>query len=83
MPSERFFLGAGLFYGICWTTIVTVNLVYVVKTAHLDPRRLNGNGKDGLMARRNSERFTGSRGVGDGDNRVAARPRAHRVEQQE
>jgi DHA3 family tetracycline resistance protein-like MFS transporter len=37
MNSERFFLGACLFYGLCWSTMVTVNLVYMVKVAGLDP----------------------------------------------
>jgi MFS transporter, DHA3 family, tetracycline resistance protein len=40
MDSERFFLYASAFYGFCWTTIVTVNLVFMVKVAHLDPLQM-------------------------------------------
>ena len=40
MNSERFFLGACLYYGMCWSTMVTVNLVYMVKVAGLDPLQM-------------------------------------------
>ncbi len=40
MDSERFFLGASGFYGFCWTTMVTINLVFMVQVAHLDPLQM-------------------------------------------
>src|SRR5258705_6283615 len=40
MDSERFFLHANAFYGFCWNTIVTVNLVFMVKVAGLDPLQM-------------------------------------------
>ncbi len=40
MDAERFFLRANAFYGFCWATMVTVNLVFMVKVAHLDPLQM-------------------------------------------
>ncbi len=40
MDAERFFLRANAFYGLCWATMVTVNLVFMVKVAHLDPLQM-------------------------------------------
>ena len=40
MDSERFFLNASAFHGFCWSTIVTVTLVYMVTAARLDPLQM-------------------------------------------
>ena len=40
MDSYRFYLGARVFYAVCWTTIVTVNLVFMVEVAGLDPLQM-------------------------------------------
>ena len=40
MDSYRFYLGARGFYGICWTCMVTVNMVFMVEVAGLDPLQM-------------------------------------------
>ena len=40
MDSYRFYLGARVYYAICWTTTVTVNLVFMVQVAGLDPLQM-------------------------------------------
>jgi len=40
MDSYRFYLSARAFYAICWTTMVTVNLVFMVEVAGLDPLQM-------------------------------------------
>lgn len=40
MDPHRFYLGARTWFGFCWTTMVTVNLVYMVKAAGLDPLQM-------------------------------------------
>ncbi|MCZ6640309.1 MAG: MFS transporter [Gammaproteobacteria bacterium] len=40
MDSYRFYLGARGFYAICWTCMVTVNMVFMVEIAGLDPLQM-------------------------------------------
>lgn len=40
MDSYRFYLGARAFYAICWTCMVTVNMVFMVEVAGLDPLQM-------------------------------------------
>lgn len=40
MESERFYLRASAAYGLFWSTIVTVNLVFMVEVARLDPLQM-------------------------------------------
>lgn len=40
MDPYRFYLGARTWFGFCWTTMVTVNLVYMVEVAGLDPLQM-------------------------------------------
>lgn len=40
MDSYRFYLGARVYYAICWTTMTTVSLVYMVEVAALDPLQM-------------------------------------------
>jgi DHA3 family tetracycline resistance protein-like MFS transporter len=40
LDSYRFYLGARICYAICWTSMVTVNLVFMVEVAGLDPLQM-------------------------------------------
>ena len=40
IDAYRFYITARVFYAICWTTIVTLNLVYMVEVAGLDPLQM-------------------------------------------
>ena len=40
MDSERFYLRASAAYGLFWSTIVTVSLVFMVEVARLDPLQM-------------------------------------------
>ncbi len=40
MDSYRFYLGARAFYAICWACMVTVNMVFMVEVAGLDPLQM-------------------------------------------
>ena len=40
MDSYRFYLGARVYYAICWTTMVTVSMVFMVEVAELDPLQM-------------------------------------------
>jgi DHA3 family tetracycline resistance protein-like MFS transporter len=40
MDPYRFYLGARTWFGFCWTTMVTVNLVYMVEVAGLGPLQM-------------------------------------------
>jgi len=40
LDSYRFYLGARAFYAICWTCMVTVNMVFMVEVAGLDPLQM-------------------------------------------
>jgi DHA3 family tetracycline resistance protein-like MFS transporter len=40
LDSYRFYLGARVYYAICWTTTVTVSLVFMVEVAGLDPLQM-------------------------------------------
>ena len=40
MDPYRFYISARTFFGFCWTTMVTVNLVYMVEVAGLNPLQM-------------------------------------------
>lgn len=40
IAPERFYLGARAFYAVCWTLVVTVQLVYLVEVVKLDPLQM-------------------------------------------
>lgn len=40
LDSYRLYLGAAIYYRFCWATMVTINLVYLVRIAHLDPLQM-------------------------------------------
>ena len=40
MDPIRFYLAARGFYGLCWTTMVTVTLIFMVQVAGLDPLQM-------------------------------------------
>jgi DHA3 family tetracycline resistance protein-like MFS transporter len=40
LSSDRFYLFARVFYAVCWATMVTVNLVFMVEVAGLDPLQM-------------------------------------------
>jgi len=40
MDSYRFYLGSRIWYAICWSSMITVNLVYMVQVAGLDPLQM-------------------------------------------
>ncbi len=40
MDSERFYLGSRVWYAICWSCMITVNLVFMVQVAGLDPLQM-------------------------------------------
>lgn len=40
IAPERFYLGARAFYAVCWTLVVTVQLVYLVEVVGLDPLQM-------------------------------------------
>ena len=40
LDSERFYLRASAAYGLFWSTIVTVSLVFMVEVARLDPLQM-------------------------------------------
>jgi MFS transporter, DHA3 family, tetracycline resistance protein len=40
VDSERLYLRASAVYGVCWTLMVTVNLVFMVEIAGLDPLQM-------------------------------------------
>ncbi len=40
LDSYRLYLGASIYYRFCWWTMVTINLVYMVQIAGLDPLQM-------------------------------------------
>jgi len=40
LDSYRFYLGARAYTAVCWSTIVTINLVFMVEVARLDPLQM-------------------------------------------
>lgn len=40
VAPERFYLGARAFYAVCWTLVITVQLVYFVDVVKLDPLQM-------------------------------------------
>lgn len=40
MDSYRFYLAARVWYAVCWTTMITVSLVFMVEVAGLDPLQM-------------------------------------------
>lgn len=40
LDSYRLYLGASIYYRFCWWTMVTINLVYMVQVAGLDPLQM-------------------------------------------
>ncbi len=40
MDSYRFYLGARAYYAVCWTCMVTINMVFMVEVAGLDPLQM-------------------------------------------
>jgi DHA3 family tetracycline resistance protein-like MFS transporter len=40
IDSERFYLGSRVWYAICWSCMITVNLVFMVQVAGLDPLQM-------------------------------------------
>jgi DHA3 family tetracycline resistance protein-like MFS transporter len=40
LDSYRFYLGARVYYAVCWTTTITVSLVFMVEVARLDPLQM-------------------------------------------
>ena len=40
IDSYRFYLFARIAYAVCWTTIITLNLVFMVEVAGLDPLQM-------------------------------------------
>ncbi len=40
IAPERFYLGALAFYAVCWTLVITVQLVYLVEVVQLDPLQM-------------------------------------------
>ena len=40
MDSYKLYLGARAYYALCWSTMVTVNMVFMVEVAGLDPLQM-------------------------------------------
>lgn len=40
LDSYRLYVGAAIYYRFCWATMVTINLVYMVQVAGLDPLQM-------------------------------------------
>jgi DHA3 family tetracycline resistance protein-like MFS transporter len=40
LESYRFYIGARIYYAVCWSTMITVSLVFMVEVAGLDPLQM-------------------------------------------